>query len=45
MVDKTIFHFGDNQPISVYELDELEQILKLGKSLQIQIFIEQDWIE
>ena len=43
--DRTIFHFGDNPPIIVYELEELKQILTHGKSLQIQIFIERDWIE
>ena len=29
--DKTIFHFGDNPPISVYELGELKQILTAWK--------------
>ena len=54
--DKTIFHFGDNPPISVYELDELKQILEAWKKSpnsnfhrtrldRINIAPRYDWID
>ena len=54
--DKTIFHFGDNPPISVYELGELKQILTAWKESpnsnfhrtrldRINIAPRYDWID
>ena len=54
--DKTIFHFGDNPPISIYELEELEQILTAWKESpnsnfrrtrldKINIAPRYDWID
>ena len=52
----TIFHFGDNPPISIYELEELEQILTAWKESpnsnfhrtrldKINIAPRYDWID
>ena len=54
--NKTVFHFGDNPPISIYELDELKQILTAWKESpnsnfhrtrldEINIAPRYDWID
>ena len=54
--DRTIFHFGDNPPIIVYELEELKQILTAWKESpnsnfhrtrldRINIAPRYDWID